>query len=69
MGGIARPPIDSSESSLRELPSQLIRCLDEQGVGRGEWLPKVEPDRLRLALRAMLLTLVFDNRLFRIQRQ
>lgn len=69
VGGIARPPIDSSESSLRELPYQLIRCLDEQGVGRGEWLPKVEPDRLRLALRAMLLTRVFDNRLFRIQRQ
>jgi 2-oxoisovalerate dehydrogenase E1 component alpha subunit len=68
-GSVARPDTRAVESSLRELPYQLIRVLDEQGSAVGEWNPQLPPEVLRQGLRAMLLTRTFDDRMMRLQRQ
>ena len=54
---------------MRDLPFELIRVLDEEGRAVGPWQPNLSADVLRRGLKAMLLTRVFDDRLFRIQRQ
>ncbi len=54
---------------LRALPYTLIRVLDDEGRAVGEWDPQLPPETLRKALRAMMLTRQFDDRLFRIHRQ
>jgi 2-oxoisovalerate dehydrogenase E1 component alpha subunit len=54
---------------LRALPYSLIRVLDESGHAVGPWDPKLSPQHLRRGLRAMLLTRLFDERLFRAHRQ
>lgn len=68
-GLVSRPAIDAPEALLRDLPYTLIRVLDDAGVAVGDWDPQLEPARLREGLRAMLLTRVFDGRLFRAHRQ
>jgi 2-oxoisovalerate dehydrogenase E1 component alpha subunit len=54
---------------MRDLPYGLIRVLDEEGNAVGPWDPGIKLDRLLDALRAMMLTRVFDDRLFRAHRQ
>ncbi|PQA86061.1 thiamine pyrophosphate-dependent enzyme [Hyphococcus luteus] len=68
-GEIRRPPCDTAEAEMRDLPYALIRVLDDEGAPQGDWAPRLSPDVLRGGLRAMLLTRAFDERLFRIQRQ
>lgn len=68
-GTVRRPDIAASEAEIRDLPYTLIRVLDDDGVATGPWDPKISPDMLRKGLRAMLLTRVFDDRLFRAHRQ
>ena len=43
--------------------------LDENGQPIGPWDPRLEPDRLRQGLRAMMLTRAYDERMLRAQRQ
>jgi 2-oxoisovalerate dehydrogenase E1 component alpha subunit len=54
---------------MRDLPYGLVRVLDMQGNAVGPWDPKLAPDTLRKGLRAMLLTRIFDDRMFRAHRQ
>lgn len=54
---------------MRDLPYTLIRVLDDEGEATGAWNPQLTPDQLRAGLRSMLLTRVFDDRLFRAHRQ
>ncbi|MGH8506949.1 MAG: thiamine pyrophosphate-dependent enzyme [Stenotrophobium sp.] len=68
-GSVARPDTAAVESTLRELPYQLIRVLDDDGSAVGEWNPRLSPEVLRQGLRAMLLTRTFDERMMRLQRQ
>ncbi len=68
-GIVARPDCLSPEPELRALPYTLIRVLDDEGNAVGEWDPQLPPETLRRALRAMMLTRQFDDRLFRIHRQ
>jgi 2-oxoisovalerate dehydrogenase E1 component alpha subunit len=68
-GSVARPDISAIPSTLREYPFTLIRVLDPVGQAVGPWNPRLEPDRVRSILRAMLLTRAFDDRMFRAQRQ
>lgn len=68
-GDLGRPAVDADEANLRDLPYALIRVLDEKGDAVGRWDPDLEPAQLLAGLRAMLLTRVFDDRLFRAHRQ
>jgi 2-oxoisovalerate dehydrogenase E1 component alpha subunit len=64
-----RPAVYAKASSTRDLCYGLVRVLDDQGVASGEWDPKLKADTLRAGLRAMLMTRIFDDRMFKAQRQ
>ncbi|MES2488978.1 MAG: thiamine pyrophosphate-dependent enzyme [Pseudomonadota bacterium] len=68
-GSVARPDTSAAESTLRDLPFQLIRVLDDNGTAVGDWDPQLSPEVLRKGLRDMLLTRIFDDRMMRLQRQ
>ena len=68
--GVAeRPPIDTEARHMRDLAFTLVRVLDDQGAARGPWAPTLSIDALKGALEAMLLTRVYDDRMYRAQRQ
>jgi len=69
VGEAQRPPIDAPASATRDLAYGLVRVLDDQGKAQGPWAPKLKPEELIKALRAMLLTRAFDDRMFKAQRQ
>jgi len=68
-GQARRPPVDAPAAEIRDLADSLIRVLDEDGRAVGPWDPGLEPDRLRLGLRFMMLTRAYDERMLRSQRQ
>ncbi|HEY1630255.1 MAG TPA: 3-methyl-2-oxobutanoate dehydrogenase (2-methylpropanoyl-transferring) subunit alpha [Rhizomicrobium sp.] len=68
-GAQARPPIDVHSRDTVDLANTIIRVLDFDGNAHGPWNPKLDADTLRKALRAMMLTRAFDDRMFRAQRQ
>lgn len=68
-GCVARPSPQTAEPVMRDLPFQLIRVLGDDDQAHGEWDPGLAPDLLRLGLRAMQLTRIFDDRMFRLHRQ
>lgn len=68
-GGVRRPDISVAEPDVRDLPFQLIRVLDDEGRAIGPWDPHLSPDHLLRGLRAMVLTRIFDDRMFRAHRQ
>lgn len=68
-GEIRRPDALGKESDMRDMPFGLIRVLDDEGQAVGPWTPSLSPEGLRSGLRAMLLTRLFDERLFRAHRQ
>jgi len=69
VGDTPCPPIDAAAASLRDLAYGMVRVLDDDGTARGPWAPKLDPETLLKALRAMLLTRAFDDRMFQAQRQ
>ena len=68
-GSVARPDIAAHPSEMRDHPYTLIRVLDEEGRAVGPWDPKLDPERLRRMLRDMMMVRVFDDRMYRAQRQ
>jgi 2-oxoisovalerate dehydrogenase E1 component alpha subunit len=68
-GGLPRPQASAPADTLRDMADGLIRVLDDEGRAVGPWAPKIAPDRLRQGLRAMLLTRLFEERMFRSHRQ
>jgi 2-oxoisovalerate dehydrogenase E1 component alpha subunit len=68
-GAVKRPDSDSPASKIENLAHELVRVLDEDGTAQGEWRPDLTPDQLRGALRLMLLTRQYDDRMQRAQRQ
>ena len=54
---------------MRDLPYELIRVLDDNGQAMGPWCPDLPVDTLKRGLRAILLTRLFDDRMFKLQRQ
>ena len=68
-GEVRRPDSDSPVREMENLANELVRVLDDDGIARGEWVPDLTPDQLREALRLMLLTRQFDERMQRAQRQ
>ena len=68
-GVIARPDHDTPASKIENLAHELVRVLDDNGIAQGEWVPDLKPDQLLEALRLMLLTRQYDDRMHRMQRQ
>ena len=54
---------------MRDLPYGLIRVLDASGQALGPWDPRLPPGHLRRGLKAMLLTRLFEARMFNAHRQ
>jgi 2-oxoisovalerate dehydrogenase E1 component alpha subunit len=68
-GREARPDTLASALEIEQLGTGMVRVLDEQGHAVGPWNPHLEPEELQVALRHMLLTRRFDERMQRMQRQ
>jgi len=68
-GAVKRPASDIPAREIENLASELVRVLDDDGMAQGEWAPDLSPDQLREALRLMLLTRQYDDRMQRAQRQ
>jgi 2-oxoisovalerate dehydrogenase E1 component alpha subunit len=68
-GETPRPAIDARPHDMMDLAFGLIRVLDGNGKAVGPWDPKLDPDTLIRALKAMVLTRAFDDRMYRAQRQ
>jgi 2-oxoisovalerate dehydrogenase E1 component alpha subunit len=68
-GAAPRPPIDAEPSEIRDLAYDLIGVIDRQGRAVGPWNPGLDPQMLRSGLRAMLLTRLYDERMYSAQRQ
>ena len=68
-GAVRRPDSAAHESEMRDLAYTLVRVLDDEGKAVGPWDPKLDPAIMLKGLRAMLLTRLFDDRMFRAHRQ
>ncbi|MFN4287925.1 MAG: 3-methyl-2-oxobutanoate dehydrogenase (2-methylpropanoyl-transferring) subunit alpha [Brevundimonas sp.] len=68
-GAVQRPPVDCAPADTREHAFRLIRVLNDAGEAVGPWAPKVAPETLVRAMKAMLLTRAFDDRMHRAHRQ
>ena len=68
-GTVRRPEIDTHPPTMRDLAEALIRVLDDEGDAVGPWAPEISPDELRRALRAMVMTRSYDDRMLMAQRQ
>jgi 2-oxoisovalerate dehydrogenase E1 component alpha subunit len=64
-----RPDVDCPAEATNALAHGLIRVLDDQGDAVGPWDPHADVALLKRGLRAMLTTRVFDERMYRQQRQ
>ncbi len=64
-----RPDTLAPALEMERLGTGMVRVLDEQGHAIGPWNPHLEPEELQVALRHMLLTRRFDERMQRMQRQ
>ncbi|HEX2762826.1 MAG TPA: 3-methyl-2-oxobutanoate dehydrogenase (2-methylpropanoyl-transferring) subunit alpha [Allosphingosinicella sp.] len=68
-GAVRRPDSAAPASETHELVYSLVRVLDDEGRAVGPWDPKLDPDSLRRMLRDMMMVRVFDDRMYRAQRQ
>ena len=68
-GAVARPDVNAAPADIENLSVELIRVLDDEHVAVGPWNPHLDVDVLQVALRHMVLTRVFDDRMLRTQRQ
>ncbi|MFC7538052.1 3-methyl-2-oxobutanoate dehydrogenase (2-methylpropanoyl-transferring) subunit alpha [Sphingomonas sp. GCM10030256] len=68
-GSTPRPDTTAAARETFPLVDTLVRVLDESGRAVGPWDPKLDPDTLRKMLRDMVTVRVFDDRMYRAQRQ
>jgi len=68
-GAVARPDSDVPARGIENMAHELVRVLDDDGMAQGEWVPDLKPEQLIEALRLMLLTRQYDDRMRRMQRQ
>jgi 2-oxoisovalerate dehydrogenase E1 component alpha subunit len=68
-GETPRPDVATEPKDMRELAYGLVRVLAKDGQAVGPWNPKVDADTLKRGLRTMMLTRVYDDRMYRAQRQ
>ncbi len=68
-GAVDKPPIDARTRDIEHLSVDLVRVLDDEHAAKGSWNPDLDPEKLQVALRWMLLNRAFDERMWQIQRQ
>jgi 2-oxoisovalerate dehydrogenase E1 component alpha subunit len=68
-GETPRPDIAVSAAETEPLAKGLVRVLDDDGTAIGPWDPKLDADTLRKILRDMVTVRIFDDRMYRAQRQ
>jgi len=68
-GETPRPPVDAEPKDMRDLAYGLVRVLTKDGEAVGPWNPKLDVETLKRGLRIMMLTRVYDDRMYRAQRQ
>ncbi len=68
-GSAPRPAINAAAVDTHPLATDLVRVLGEDHRAVGPWDPKIDPDTLRKMLRDMVIVRVFDDRMYRAQRQ
>ena len=68
-GAAPRPDVTAKAEETFPLCTHLVRVLDEEGKAVGPWDPKLDADTLRKILKDMKIVRVFDDRMYRAQRQ
>ncbi len=68
-GSAPRPDIAATARETHPLTTALVRVLGEDNKAVGPWDPKLDPETLRKMLRDMVTVRVFDDRMYRSQRQ
>ena len=68
-GSAPRPDSSAAASETHALTTSLVRVLDEDHRAVGPWDPKLDVDTLKKMLRDMVTVRIFDDRMYRAQRQ
>ncbi|MBA3669371.1 MAG: 3-methyl-2-oxobutanoate dehydrogenase (2-methylpropanoyl-transferring) subunit alpha [Sphingomonas sp.] len=68
-GSAPRPDPSAAAARTHPLATDLVRVLGDDDQAHGPWDPKVDPDILRKMLKDMVTVRVFDDRMYRAQRQ
>jgi 2-oxoisovalerate dehydrogenase E1 component alpha subunit len=68
-GEAPRPDVAAKASDTHALATGLVRVLGEDHRAVGPWDPKLDPDTLRKMLKDMVTVRIFDDRMYRSQRQ
>jgi 2-oxoisovalerate dehydrogenase E1 component alpha subunit len=68
-GEAPRPDVAAPDEDTFPLCNSLVRVLDDEGKAVGPWDPRLDPDTLRKMLKDMKTVRVFDDRMYRAQRQ
>jgi len=68
-GSASRPDTSAAAAETHPLATQLVRVLGEDRQAVGPWDPKLGPETLRRMLRDMVTVRIFDDRMYRSQRQ
>lgn len=68
-GEAPRPDTAAAAADTHPLTTWLVRVLGDDARPVGPWDPKLDPDTLRKMLRDMVTVRIFDDRMYRAQRQ
>ena len=69
-GAVPRPDVRTRLRDIeRSLAFEMVRVLDDDNAATGPWDPQLDAHDLQVGLRHMLLTRLYDDRMYRMQRQ
>src|SRR3954447_23506526 len=68
-GSAPRPDVTAPAAETHPLTTALVRVLGEDNKATGPWDPKLDPETLRKMLKDMVTVRIFDDRMYRAQRQ
>ena len=68
-GTAPRPDVAAPAAETHPLTTALVRVLGDDNKATGPWGPKLDPETLRKMLKDMVTVRIFDDRMYRAQRQ
>lgn len=68
-GEAPKPDVAATAAETHPLTTQLVRVLGDDNKAVGPWDPKLDAETLRKMLRDMVTVRIFDDRMYRSQRQ
>jgi len=68
-GSAPRPDVAAPAADTHPLTTALVRVIGDDNKAVGPWDPKLDPETLRKMLRDMVIVRIFDDRMYRSQRQ